>query len=220
MTKAELIERIVDAMIDPWTDNPEDYLYATPIDIYGAEDLLDQIRSDEDDMDLEPEERMPEEATPELVMTAYNCLIRARKYEARVARLAEFITDNECVCEYANYYYPEHADAIDLIPTEFIRGQFPFEMKDGMLPNPLVLIELGQRSPKFNPNNEFCWYDKEKNQLFSSDEPFHDGILDAEAFARFIMGDAEAFGYMFDHIIDDEDARHILGCTKEAFINE
>ena len=220
MTKAELIERIVDAMIDPWTDNPEDYLDCIAIDLCQAEDLLDQIRSDEEDMGLEPDERMPEEATPELVKTAYNCLIRARKYEARVSRLAEFITDNECVCEYANYYYPEHEDAIDLVPTEYIWEKFPFEMKDDMLPNPLVLIELGQRSPKFNPNDEYCWYDKEKNQLFSSDEPFHDGVLDAEAFARFIMCDAEAFGYMFDHIIDAEDAKYILGCTKEEYINE
>lgn len=219
MTKAELIERTVDAMIDPWTDDPEDYLDAQPIfDTEEAQDMLNDLHAYDDD--LEPDEILPAEVTPEIVMEAYNCLIRARKFEARTARLAEFITDNDCVCEYANYYSPVHDDAIDLVPTEYIWEEFPFDMKDDMLPNPLTLIELGQRSPEFNPNDEYCWYDKEKNQLFSSDEPFRDGTLDAEAFARFILLDAEAFGYMFDHIIDDEDALHILGCTKEEYINE
>ena len=31
MTKAELITRTIDAMVDPWTDNPEDYIDASPI---------------------------------------------------------------------------------------------------------------------------------------------------------------------------------------------
>lgn len=220
MTKAELIERTIDAMTDPWTECPEDYLYSTSIDLHEATDLLDQIRSDEQDMDLEPDEQLPQEVTPEIVMEAYNCHVRAMKYEARTERLAEWIKENNPVCEYCNYYLPAHEDAIDLCPTDFVWEKFPFDMKDDMLPNPLVLIELGQRSPEFNPAHEYCWYDKDKNQLFSSDAPFSDGTLDADAFARFILLDAECFGYMFDHIIDDEDAKRILGCTKEEYIHE
>lgn len=219
MTKAELIERIIDAMVDPYTDCPEDYLYSTPINIYEATDLLCQIRHDEGAMELEPEDCLPLETTPALVMEAYNCLIRARKYEARTQRLAEFITDNECVCEYANYYYPEHEDAIDLVPVDFLWENFPFDIGD-RTPNPLFLLDLAKRSKNFNSAEEYCWFDKEKDQLFSTDHPFGDGVLDAEAFARFILGDAEAFGYMFDHIIDEDEAKHILGCTKEAYINE
>lgn len=219
MTKAELITRTIDAMVDPWTDNPEDYLHATPIfDTEEARDMLTDLHAY--DIDLDPEDILPDEVTPEVVMEAYNCLIRARKFEVRVHRLAEWIVENDPVCEYANYYFPENDDAIDMCPVDFIWDQFPFDMKDDMLPNPLVLIELGQRSPEFNPSHEYCWYDKEKNQLFSCDRPFREGVLDAEAFARFILLDAETFGYMFDHIIDDEDATHILGCTKEEYINE
>ena len=221
MTKAELIERIIDCMIDPWTDDPEDYLYATPIDKYGAVDLMAQIREDEDSADLEPDERMPEEATPELVMEAYNCLIRARKHEARVNRLAEFITDENLVCEYANYYYPCHDDAIDIYPVDFLDvTNSPVQIVSGKDMSPLDLIELGKRSRNFNSAEEFCYYDKEKDQLVSTSNPFNDEIIDAEAFAEFILSDPDTFNYIFNDIMTDDDVRHVLGCTKEEYINE
>ena len=72
----------------------------------------------------------------------------------------------------------------------------------------------------FDPQDEYCWYDADLMTLHSTSNPFTDGLLDADAFARFILLDAETFGYMFDNIIDDEDAKHILGCTKEEYINE
>jgi hypothetical protein len=225
MTKAELIERIVDAMIDPWTDNPDDYLDSTPIDIYGAMDLYNQIRFDEASADLEPDERMPEEATPALVMEAYNCLIRARKHEARVARLAEFITDNDCVCEYANYYYPTHDDAVDIIPTDFITGtdKFPFAMHGNNTASVLDMLFIGKNSAEagtFDPNLEYCWFDADKMILHSTDAPFSDGTLDAEAFAAFALDDAETLGYFLDGVMDDNDIKYVFGCTKEELINE
>ena len=219
MTKAELISRAIDAMVDPWTDNPEDYLDATPIyDLEEAKDMLSDLHAY--DIDLEPNEILPDEVTPAVVMEAYNCLIRAKKFEARVERLAEWIADNDSVCEYVNYYLPEHEDAIDMFPTEFLADTDASKLINGEEMTALELIKLGQRSPKFNPHHEYCWYDKEKNQFFSSDEPFRDGTLDAEAFARFVLLDAEAFGYMFDGVIDGEDIPYILGCTKEEYINE
>ena len=221
MTKAEIIERIIDAMTDPYTDCAEDYLYSTPIDLHGAVDLYEQIRKDEDDMELSDDERMPEEATPALVMEAYNCLIRARKYEARTERLAAWLTHEECVCEYNQFMNEYLDDPLVVLPMDFLfENHFPFPMIDDSYPHPFFLIELGRRSKSFDPNREYCWYDREENQLFSSDIPFHDGVIDAEAFARFILLDAVAFGYMFDNLIDDEDAEYILGCTKEEYINE
>ena len=218
MTKAELIKRTIDAMIDPWTDNPEDYMDAQLIyDTEEAQDLLSDLHAY--DQDLEPDDILPDEVTPAIVMEAYNCLVRARKFEARTERLAEWIRENDPVCEYSNYYLPEHEDAIDLVPVDFLWENFPFDIGD-RTPNPLFLIDLAKRSPNFAPSNEYCWFDKEKDQLFSTNHPFRDGIIDAEAFARFILLDAETFGYMFDDIIDDEDAKHILGCTKEEYINE
>lgn len=222
MTKAELIERIVDALIDPWTDNPEDYLYDTPIDIDGAKDFYNQIRSDEDDADLEPDERMPEEATPELVMEAYNCLIRARKHEAWIDRMEEFIIENDCVCEYANYYVPAHKDALDLIPVEFVTesNDFPFTMADGRKPDTVDTFLIGMRSARtFNPNHEFCWFDQAQEVLHSTDEPFRNGVLDAHAFAEFAIDDKETFDYFVDCIMTDDEIREVFGCTKEELTN-
>lgn len=218
MTKAELISRTVDAMVDPWTDNPEDYLDATPIyDLEQAKDMLSDLHAY--DIDLEPDEILPDEVTPAIVMEAYNCLIRAKKFEARTERLADWIKENDPVCEYCNYYLPAHEDAVDLCPVDFLSDTdgFPF-LKDE--PSPLDLLCIGMNSRKtFDPQDEYCWFDADTLTMHSTNEPFVDGTLDAEAFARFILLDAETFDYMFDGIITDDVAEYILGCTKEEYIN-
>ena len=223
MTKAELTEKIIDAMIDPWNDDPNDYLYYRPIDINEATDLLDQLRDDEDKMDLEPEEKLPSEVTPELVMNAYNCLIRARKYEARTNRLAKYITVNEMVCEYANYYYPCHDDGIDIIPVDHIAfcDRFPFSTNNTENPDHVDVLRIGLNSAKtFNPNHEFCWFDKDKEVLHSTDRPFHDGTLNAEAFARFALEDKDTLDYFINYIMMDDEIKEVFGCTKEKLLKE
>jgi len=221
MTKAEIISRIIDRITDPWTESPEDYQYAEPIDLDVAKDVLKQYRDDDDDCELDPEDRMPEEATPELLMEAFNCNVRYQKFELRVKRLAEYIKDNEMVCEYDNYYRPEYPDSPEVLPVDFIWESFPFKPIGSMSPdNPLFLIELGRRSKDFDSNKEFAWYDRENNLLHSTDTPFADGVLDAEAFARFVLCDADALGYFLDCIMDDGDILHIFGCTKEELLKE
>ena len=222
MSKAELIEKIIDAMVDPWTDDPEEYLDATPVDLEYAHVMLKDLRDNEDAADLEPDERLPEEVTPELVMLAYNCLIRARKHEARVHRLAEYITDNEMVCEYDNYYLPELKNRIDMIPVDFLTDADGFDsfIDDA---SPLNILLIGMNSQHtFNPKHEFCWFDKEKNILHSTDHPFGDGILDAEAFAEYAMSDEgqDCLDYIMTCIMDDDDFKSVFGCTREEYANE
>lgn len=221
MTKAELIEKIVDAMIDPWTDNPEDYMDATPIDIEYAHVMLKDLRDNEDAAELEPEERLPEDVTPELVMLAYNCLIRARKHEARVDRLAEFITDNEMVCEYDNYYLPTHDNGIDMIPVDFLTDTDGFPFMDDASPLDILCIGMNSRQT-FDPQHEFCWYDKEMYTIHSTNNPFGDGVLDAKAFAEYIMSDdgQDCFDYITDCIMNNDDFKSVFGCTKEEYANE
>ena len=217
MTKDELISRIVDCMIDPWNDDPEDYIYATPIDRFGAVDLMAQIRDDETSADLDPEDCLPEEATPDLVMEAYNCLIRARKFEARVSRLAEFLTDNNCVCEYSNFYDGE--DFIDVFPVDWLNDTDGLNFFDKESPMEIMQIGINSRVT-FNPNHEFCWYDDDKKILHSTDNPFRDGVIDAESFASSILLDVESADYIINEIMTDDEAKRVLGCTKEEFFNE
>lgn len=209
MTKAELIERIIDRITDPWTESCEDYADAELIDLATAAELLAQCVK-EDEVDLEPEERLPAEVTPALMMEAYNCNVRMNKFDLRVKRLAEYIEKYECVCEYVNCYVPAHPDALDIHPVDCLWEHFPFKMIDDEYPNPLWLIQLGQRSPYFNANHEFCWYDRDKNQLFSSDSPFSEGILDAEEVARYILLDTDSLGEFLNYL-DEDEIKYIFG---------
>ena len=216
MTKAELIERIMDSLIDPWTDCPEDYIDATFIDTHEAQDLIDQIRDDEDKMDLEPEDRLPAEVTPELMMIAYNCNVRKNKHELTVKRLAEYITDNEMVCEYDNYYLPELENGIDMIPVDFIADTDGFPFMDNASPLDILCIGMNSRQT-FNPQHEFCWFDAEKKVIHSTNHPFRDGILDAKAFAEYILSDEgnECLGYFIEDIMSKKDIVKVFGNEKE-----
>lgn len=221
MNKAELYERIVDALIDPWTDNPEDYLDATPIDMDYAPVMLHDIRDNEDICDMDPADRLPEDTTPEQIMEAYNCLVRARKHEARVNRLAEYITDNEMVCEYSNYYLPELENGIDMIPVDFLTDTDGFPFMDDA--SPLDILCIGMNSRKtFDPQDEFCWFDSSTLTIHSTSHPFGDGVLDAEAFAEYAMSDEgqDCFDYITNDIMDDDDFQSVFGCTREEYANE
>ena len=223
MTKAEIITRIIDRITDPWTECPEDYMYAELIDLDTAKDVLTQYREDDEFCGIDPEFRMPVETTPTLLMEAYNCNIRYQKFELRVKRLAEYITDNEMVCEYDNYYRSEFEDAIEVIPVDFLYNstRFPFSTHNTKNPDIIDMLRIGMNSAKtFNNNHEFCWFDKDNEVLHSTDTPFADGILNAEAFARFVLCDADALGYFLDCIMDDGDILHIFGCTKEELLKE
>ena len=221
MTKAELIERTIDAIIDPWNDCAEDYLCASLIDsIEEASGYLAELRRDQDGMDLDEDEKIPDEVTPALYMEAYNCLVRARKHEAWVQRLAEFITDNEMVCEYANYYYPIIENGIDVIPVDFLYNstRFPFPTHNTENPDIIDVLRIGLNSAKtFNCNHEYCWFDKDTETLHSTDHPFRDGVLDAEAFAEYILSDEgqDCFDYITNDIMDAEDFRSVFGYEKE-----
>lgn len=215
MTKAETITRIIDRITDPWTESPEDYRYAELIGLDAAKDIIAQCR--EEDFDLEPEDRLPQETTPELMMEAFNCNVRYQKHELRVLRLAEFITDNEMVCEYDNYYAPTLDNPIDMIPVDFLINTrtAPFSFGNNT-PDVLKLITIGQASVNtFDIGDEFCWFDSETEILHSTSRPFRDGILDAEAFARFTLGDKETLSYFVDNIMDDDDIRKIFGCDRK-----
>lgn len=221
MTKAEIISHIIDRITDPWCECPEDYRFAEPICLECAADLLKQYFTEDAECDLPPEDRMPKETTPALYMEAYNCYIRYQKHELRVNRLASYIESHELVCEYVNYYKDFDSNAIDLYPVDYLWESFPFEPIGDMSPdNPLFLIELGQRSADFNPGHEYCWYDREHNQLHSTNHPFRDGTLDAEAFARFALDDKETLEYFIDGLMDEDDIMYIFGCTTDELKKE
>lgn len=218
MTKAELIERTIDRITDPWAESCEDYADAELIDMDVAKEILNQCHYE--DLDFEPEYRLPKEVTPELMMIAYNCNVRKNKHELRVKRLAEYITDNEMVCEYSNYYMPTLEDPVDVIPVDFLYNstRFPFSTHNTENPDIIDVLHIGMNSAKtFNRNHEFCWFDKDTETLHSTNHPFRKGILDAKAFAEYILSDEgkECFDYIAMDIMSNDDFRKVFGCDKE-----
>lgn len=222
MNKAELIERIVDAMVDPWTDCPEDYLDATPIDIHEATDLLDQIRSDEQKMNLEYDEMLPKAVTPSLVMEAYNCLIRAKKHEAWIDRLADYLTENECVCEYDQCKDEYLENPLHVLPVDFLDDDhMECFTQDGNGLSASDLISIGMNSARehtFRFTDEFCWFDPDRMLLHSSDTPFHDGVIDAHAMAEFIVNDRETLDYFIHGVMDEDEVKHVFGTNNHEDI--
>lgn len=219
MTKEERISRLAERLIDPWTDCPEEYEDAELITLDEARGLLDDLLYEDEDMDDE-DYCVPAGTTPELLMEVFNCIVRMNKRELHIKRMAEYITENECICEYCNYF--EGDNYVDIAPTDWLfdemnAEEFPFTLKDGSHPDLATIITIGQHSPEFSMDHEYCWFDAEKLMLFSTDTPFADGILDAEAFARMMFDDEskDCIEYFVNDLMLADDVKHVFGMSRE-----
>lgn len=218
MNKLELTERIIDKLTDPWTDSLKDWAAADMLTISEAENVIDSIREEDNLAELEEDERLPMEATPELVQEAWNCYVRSARHEMTIKLMAEYLKENEHVCEYDIYYANNVGGAVRVLPVTFIEEQFPFALGHGNEPTAYELIIIGQNSTvTFHPErDEYCWFDSDKYQLFSSDTPFHDGVIDAEAVARYMIDeDPDFLDYMREYVMNEEDIKKVFKYEKE-----
>lgn len=223
MTKLELIERIIDRITDPWTESCEDYRDAELIDLVTAGKIIDQCR--EEDNYNDPEDRLPAEVTPELMMIAYNCNVRKNRHELKVNELAKVITEYNLVCEYANYYAQDHEDCIEIIPVDFILNDtiFPFTTEDTENPDLVDTLRIGLNShDTFSFDHEYCWFDRENEILHSTDNPFRDGTVNAKDFAAYLLSPEgqDGLDYILNDVLSEEDLAEITDCTKDYFMEE
>lgn len=190
MTKAELATALLDYLRDPY-DSQCDADVATNdfINLDQAAEYLADLRRDEDAAELEPDERVPQEVTPELYMEVWNCEIRRCRHDLWVEHLADWLTRNECVCIHSQYHHEYRNNDPDVEPVDFIEEANPDELSFVSDPgNTMELLRLGMRSVNtFSPNDEYYWYDEQNDILRSSDTPFADGVIDAEALARYAI---------------------------------
>ena len=186
MNKAELIERIIDTFTGMGSEDPEDIATGNPLTLREAELYLKELRAAEK-ADLEPDEWLPAEVTPQMYMEAYNCYLRKCKYDVTAQRLAEFIRNGELVDAYHEFdgQYVSKTDKI-VYSTDMLTDttEFPFTYYNLTM---LELITLGKNSPDFDEREDFCWYDPETRTMHSTDTPFADGLIDAMAFAEWIL---------------------------------
>ena len=112
--------------------------------------------------------------------------IRRCRYNDTLNRLTEFITLSENLDVYLEFQEDYESETDRLVyPVEWLMEDMDFPFTDYGL-SMLDLIRLGQHSPKFNPDDKYCWYDPDKG-LFSTNTPFADGLIDAKALARWIL---------------------------------
>ena len=197
MKKEELIERIIDTFTDMGSEDPEDTAYADELTLPEARTYLSELRANEK-ASLEPDEWLPAEITPELYMEAFNCYLRRCRYEVTLHRLEKFIEYGELVDVYHEFDGRYISDTDKTVyPTGFLSEsiEFPFTCDDLTM---LDLITLGQNSPDFNPNAKFCWYDITNHELHSTNAPFEDGLIDARAFAAWILEHPGRISYIKD----------------------
>lgn len=209
MNKAELIERIIDTFTDMGSEDPEDTAYANELTLNDAAMYLDELRANERDY-CDPEDWLPAEVTPALYMEAFNCYLRKCRHDVTLNRLAEFFTLHEMVDTYHEFDGKYHSVTDkNVYPTEWLTEnmEFPFTPYDLSM---LDLIRLGKHSPDFDPAKDFCWYDEENFQLHSTDTPFADGLIDARAFAEWILSDKGLIGYVQDYCMINTDIDYIF----------
>lgn len=202
MNKAELIERIIDTFTDMGSEDPVDTAACDPISIAEATTYLNERRAMEK-ADLEPYDWLPAEVTPELYMEAFNCYIRKCKYDVTRERLAEYYASHELVEAFHDFDGEYHSDTDKIVyPTDWLMEtmEFPFTSYDFTM---LDLIQLGQHSPDFDAEKDYCWYEIKNNdpncvdnELHSTDTPFADGLIDANAFAEWILANENRIQYV------------------------
>jgi len=209
MKKEELIERIIDTLTYMGSESPEDTAACDDLTLEDARIYLAEYRGMEKE-DMEPDEWLPEEVTPQLYMIANNCYIHKCRYDVTVERLAEHFILGELVDTYHEYdgAYISYTDKI-VYPTDFLREdmEFPFTCDDLTM---LDLITLGQNSPDFDPNKKFCWYNVTDNKLISTDTPFKEGLINAKAFAEWILEKPERVQYFQEMYLLNTDIDYIF----------
>lgn len=216
MNKSELIERVIDRLTDMGSEDPVDTAGCLPLTLDEARTYLREVREN-DELDLEPDERLPEEVTPELYMEACNCYIRRCKYEVTLDRLAEFFTLHEMVDVY-HEFYGEYVSPTDkyVCYTDWLTEnmEFPFTSDNLTM---LDLIQLGQHSPDFDADKPYCWYEIKNgnencvnNELHSTRTPFADGLINARDFAAWILEHPGSIEHVKDYCMNNTDIDYIF----------
>ena len=83
-----------------------------------------------------------------------------------------------------------------------------------------MLIQIGQNSSEFGVNSEYFYYDANRNALVGVNNPFKEGIYDAQAFAEFIMSPEgqECREYLVNDCMPDEDIEDVFRATREEVL--
>lgn len=220
MDNVTIIKTIIDFIDDPYGERPSDFSDIQPITIQQAVTYLEDYRRDAKNSDDENAITAFSLATPGLFAEAYNKYISGLRFRLILDNLTDYITENNCVCEYDQFCadYQEHP--VRALPVEFLDcdsiEKFPFNTSKKLSVSDL--IQIGLNSSGICLNSEYVFFDESKMCLCGTNEPFKDGLLDAKGFAEFLLGDHEALE-MFLNSMDDDEIMTVFGCSEDDIRN-
>lgn len=234
MTKAELIERIIDSFDDMSGECPTDYLGLEPLTLAEATTYLAEQRANERDCDLEPDECLPAEVTPELYMEASNCYFRMMQFKARAEQIADYFDDHHeflaycfsrCV-DYAhssgkclNFGGPDDMCPMDFFMEHLEEGNFFFDTNRRTFSKEEILKMFADSIGSIDTDDEYiCFYDYGTRQkLMSTDDPTE--AVEVDELAKCITEDRELFELFIHEMVEDDDlVEEIFNCTKEDLL--
>jgi len=217
MKKEEIISALLYRMSDPCVeDDDEEIAKCDPITLEEAKHYIEEDRKEDEEIG-DDDYCIPEEATPELYMEAFNCRIALAKHNVQVNRLAEWLVENDEIALYNNYRNEYGENNPDVVPIDFMYnydkvGDFPFGLGDTIgVYDVIELINIGRNSAAtFRITDDYFWYDAENKILHSTNHPYADGTIDAKAFADYILKTPDLRQFFFESYPTDKEKKYIL----------
>lgn len=220
MKKTQIINTIMEFIDAPFGDRPESLDDIPEITLEEATQYLEDYRRDAHGCDDEYAIVAFSEATPEILVEAWNKFRSTRKRSIIADNLAEFITGSECVCEYDQFCDQFLDNPPRALPVTFLDEadikQFPFHTKKQLTMADLIQIGINSSESAFL--HEYCWFDEEHMRIRGTDTPFHDQVLSAYDFAQYLISSVKALRYFVNTAMDDDDARKVFGMSCDEVL--
>ena len=167
MTREDRKRIVENLMTDVWTSSARDYIRFTPEE---CETQLEEMRKY--NIDLEPEDRIPDDMTGAEVYELWNEIVEEYWKDLR-APLREYLLGEGNYDYTFNKYLEACRLNLGSAPHPWVYcGEIAFRGKDNDAPeySAREFASIARRSPDFDPDKPFYWFDG--NRLHSADNVF------------------------------------------------
>lgn len=197
MTMEEL-KRIVEDIImtDPWTSTNKDYQHFT------LEECAEQLKETRKyNIDLEPEDQIPDDLTPEKLKELWDEIVREH-WEALRDSARRFLLSNEGNYDYPfNKYIEDYKERYGVVPHPWVYStDHPFCGENCDEPEYSIhdFARLVKKSPDYDPNKPFLWYDG--TQLHSAENIYPD-IIDVDVIVNYCIDNCTGLDYAIEELM-------------------
>ena len=201
MERTEL-KRIVEDIImtDPWTSTLEDYRHFT---LEECQEQLDSIRKENRNLDLEPEDQIPDDLTAETLKELWDEIVDERWGKPRQKIRDYLLTEGNYDFPFNKYLSAVKEKTGECPHPRIIYKEYFFDEPTNAFGEELTFEQFAlliKNSPDYNPEDPFFWY--EDGKLHSAKRIFPN-IYKVDKVVDWIVEN-------FDDLDYDEDIHAIL----------